>query len=256
MTTYQKNTNNLDLPQEDLSELAQTLTKKMAKFEADKKAEICERKAHELAMKSFKKWSESEEARFSGLNAKLEATASELEIERSNLVDERLELQLEAVNLAYERANLEITIDFERTKLKSETFVLDLAQKLVNEQIFKQNEVEKIRLKAFEEKLNLLNDELKAERSEFEQKRKDVNRPPNFNSERSRLKSEKDHALILRLTGKVTPDEIKKAYKSLAKVFHPDALSDKSELLRDLASDHFKDILHSYEYFKAKYDIK
>jgi DnaJ like chaperone protein len=46
---------------------------------------------------------------------------------------------------------------------------------------------------------------------------------------------------------------IKKAYKTLAKEFHPDKLSGMSEGMQNLGKEKFQQILNSYNYLKAHY---
>jgi len=62
-----------------------------------------------------------------------------------------------------------------------------------------------------------------------------------------------DALLVLGLIGDVEKDEIKKAYRNLAKEYHPDKLSGMSEGIINLAKEKFQLIQQSYEYLTKHY---
>lgn len=58
---------------------------------------------------------------------------------------------------------------------------------------------------------------------------------------------------ILGLKGGASTDEIKTAYRSLAKEFHPDKLAGMSDGIKNLAKEKFQMIQDSYEYLNKNY---
>ena len=62
-----------------------------------------------------------------------------------------------------------------------------------------------------------------------------------------------EHLGVLGLIEGADMDAIKKAYKTLAKEFHPDKLSGMSEGIQNLGKEKFQQILNSYNYLKAHY---
>jgi len=69
------------------------------------------------------------------------------------------------------------------------------------------------------------------------------------------LPEEKEYARILGLTGRVTRDEIRKAYRGLVGQYHPDKVSHLGPRLREVAEREIKRINEAYEYFRKKYDL-
>ncbi len=57
------------------------------------------------------------------------------------------------------------------------------------------------------------------------------------------------------MKGKVTKAEIKKAYRAMAKKYHPDKVASLGDEFKELAERKFKDINEAYEFFKEKYDL-
>lgn len=85
---------------------------------------------------------------------------------------------------------------------------------------------------------------LKAERLQKEQE-KTANRPsPNYRSEQA--------AAILGLQVACTLEEVKKAYRKLAMIHHPDKFQNEPESAQIRAKDKFLKIQEAYEYFEAK----
>jgi len=59
---------------------------------------------------------------------------------------------------------------------------------------------------------------------------------------------------ILGLKGGETIKEIKSAYRTLAKEFHPDKLSGMNQSIKDLAKEKFQMIQEAYEYLEKNYE--
>ena len=59
---------------------------------------------------------------------------------------------------------------------------------------------------------------------------------------------------VLGLKGGVEMSEIKKAYRTLAKEFHPDKLAGMSQGIQDLAKEKFQLIQEAYEYLNKNYE--
>ncbi len=66
---------------------------------------------------------------------------------------------------------------------------------------------------------------------------------------------EKEYARILGLAGRVSRDEIRKAYRGLVGQYHPDKVSHLGPRLREVADQEIKKINEAYEYFRKKYDL-
>ena len=64
------------------------------------------------------------------------------------------------------------------------------------------------------------------------------------------------HATVLGLKGKVSPSDIKKAYKEQLTKYHPDKVNHLGEDLQKLAKEKTIKIISSYEYFKRKYNFE
>ena len=60
---------------------------------------------------------------------------------------------------------------------------------------------------------------------------------------------------ILRLTGKVTREDIKSQYRKLALTFHPDKCGTLDEVLQETARIMFLQVQKAYEYFQQGYDL-
>jgi len=64
------------------------------------------------------------------------------------------------------------------------------------------------------------------------------------------------YGTVLKLSGKITPAEIKKKYRELIRKYHPDNVERLGEEFREIAHEKTKEINAAYEYFKRKYDIR
>lgn len=69
---------------------------------------------------------------------------------------------------------------------------------------------------------------------------------------KERAAKKKDYYAILKVSKTATDDEIKKAYKKLALVYHPDRNRNKSEAEQDEASKKFKDVAEAYAVLSDK----
>ena len=66
---------------------------------------------------------------------------------------------------------------------------------------------------------------------------------------------ENRYAQVLGLKGKITKDEIKKAYHEHIAQYHPDKVQHLGVELQMLANEKTKAIVQAYEYFKNKYNL-
>ena len=84
----------------------------------------------------------------------------------------------------------------------------------------------------------------------FTIKRLDEIRSQFVESEPARETSENNKSIYLKrlgLSGQPTKDEIKKAYRNLAKEYHPDKLSGVNDTIKKIAEEKFKEITEAYE---------
>jgi DnaJ domain len=59
---------------------------------------------------------------------------------------------------------------------------------------------------------------------------------------------------VLGLKGKVTMNDVKKRYRELVSLYHPDKVNHLGEKLRQVAEEEIKEINEAYEYFKKRYE--
>ena len=62
-----------------------------------------------------------------------------------------------------------------------------------------------------------------------------------------------NHLGVLGLKGGATESDLKKAYRNLAKEYHPDKLAGMSDGIKNLAKEKFQEIQDSYEYLMRNY---
>ena len=72
---------------------------------------------------------------------------------------------------------------------------------------------------------------------------------------RKQQAEENRYAQVLGLKGKITKDEIKKAYREHVAQYHPDKVQHLGIELQMLANEKTKAIVAAYEYFKNKYKL-
>ncbi len=92
-----------------------------------------------------------------------------------------------------------------------------------------------------------------AERTSFstnDQKNKDPK-----DDKKTHKPSEADYWNTLGLTGNVTKEDIRKAYRKAMSEYHPDKVASLGTELRALAEKKAKEINEAYEFFKKRYDI-
>ena len=70
---------------------------------------------------------------------------------------------------------------------------------------------------------------------------------------KSRIKDERHYSSILGLTDIVSPESVKKAYRGLAKKYHPDMVHYLGSEFREVAEAKLKEINEAYGYFCQKY---
>jgi hypothetical protein len=63
------------------------------------------------------------------------------------------------------------------------------------------------------------------------------------------------HAVILGLKGKTTGEDIKRQWRELTKLYHPDTVADRGPKIREAADSAQKEINEAYLYFKNKYGL-
>ena len=66
------------------------------------------------------------------------------------------------------------------------------------------------------------------------------------------VKSTKSAYLILEIDSSVTNDEVKKAYRKMAKKYHPDKVAHLGEELQELAEEKFKSVNKAYKDIKLE----
>lgn len=64
------------------------------------------------------------------------------------------------------------------------------------------------------------------------------------------------YGAILGLKGKVTPAEVKKAYREMLLKYHPDKVNHLGTEFQDIAAKKALDVIEAYDFFRKKYDIK
>lgn len=67
---------------------------------------------------------------------------------------------------------------------------------------------------------------------------------------------EKRHAAVLGLRGKVTPADLKRAYRELLAKYHPDKVNHLGAEFQRIAEVRTREIIAAYEFFQTKYDIR
>ena len=65
----------------------------------------------------------------------------------------------------------------------------------------------------------------------------------------------KKYGSVLGLTGKVTKEEIKKAYREKVRKYHPDTLQNMAPEFQDLAKKKTAELNEAYEFMKKKFGI-
>lgn len=66
---------------------------------------------------------------------------------------------------------------------------------------------------------------------------------------------EQRQAAVLGLKGRVTPSDVKRAYRLMIAKYHPDKVSHLGPEFQEIAQKKTRSIVLAYEYFKSKYDI-
>ena len=88
----------------------------------------------------------------------------------------------------------------------------------------------------------------------------DTYRPEEESDQRERdsesFNQEQRYARILGLTEKVTPLDVKMAYRDLLSKYHPDKVTHLGEEFQHIAERKTKEIVEAYEYFCRKYGIR
>ena len=67
--------------------------------------------------------------------------------------------------------------------------------------------------------------------------------------------SEQHYAKVLGLSGPTKVEDIRRAYRELAKQYHPDKVHNLGIKLRELADKEMKELNEAYDFFKKKYKL-
>jgi len=67
---------------------------------------------------------------------------------------------------------------------------------------------------------------------------------------------ERRYARVLGLRGKVTAEDVKRAYRELLAKYHPDKVNHLGDEFKNIAEAKTRGILEAYDYFRKKYDIR
>jgi ABC-type Zn2+ transport system substrate-binding protein/surface adhesin len=66
---------------------------------------------------------------------------------------------------------------------------------------------------------------------------------------------ERKYALILGLGERITPSDVKTAYRDLLAKYHPDKVNHLGEEFKQIAEKKTKEIVQAYQYFQRRYGI-
>ena len=64
------------------------------------------------------------------------------------------------------------------------------------------------------------------------------------------------YAKALGISGRVAPEDIKRAYRELLAKYHPDKVCHLGEEFRGIAENRTREIIAAYEFLRKKYDIR
>jgi hypothetical protein len=76
-----------------------------------------------------------------------------------------------------------------------------------------------------------------------------------YGGDDSTISKEKSYGIVLGLKGKVSLNDIKKAYQIKIKEYHPDKVASMGEDIKKLAEEETKKINEAYSYFLKKYKV-
>lgn len=72
----------------------------------------------------------------------------------------------------------------------------------------------------------------------------------------NRVKDERYYAEVLGVRGPVSADEVRRRYREMVALYHPDKVNHLGSKLKDVASNEMKAINEAYDYFKSKLGIR
>lgn len=72
----------------------------------------------------------------------------------------------------------------------------------------------------------------------------------------NRVKDERYYAEVLGFRGPVSADEVRRRYREMVALYHPDKVNHLGSKLKDVASNEMKAINEAYDYFKRKLGIR
>lgn len=76
------------------------------------------------------------------------------------------------------------------------------------------------------------------------------------NETRDSQNEDQRHARVLGLRGRVTPSDVKGAYRELITKYHPDKVIHLGDEFKQIAEQRTREIIAAYEYFRTKYNIR
>jgi DnaJ-domain-containing protein 1 len=71
----------------------------------------------------------------------------------------------------------------------------------------------------------------------------------------AQTKREREFARTLGLSGRVTRDDVRRAYRELARQYHPDKVQHLGPKLREVADGEMRRINEAYAYFREHYSV-
>lgn len=98
------------------------------------------------------------------------------------------------------------------------------------------------------------NDRRRAQQEE-ERKQNESRQHNSSGSSSNRVKDEHYYASVLGLRGPITADDVRRRYRELVVLYHPDKVNHLGHKLKEVAESEMKEINEAYAYFKRKYDI-
>ena len=94
-----------------------------------------------------------------------------------------------------------------------------------------------------------------AQQREHESSKEDQERSEQRKQKWDAVSEERKYALILGLGERITPSDVKTAYRDLLAKYHPDKVNHLGEEIKQVAEKKTKEIVQAYQYFQRKYGI-
>jgi len=185
----------------------------------------------------------------------IEAAKNEIAAERLKLDIERADAA-DLLRQAKAKSHSLKRLEEERAMLEAELnqtrFQLNLAKGWEAERK-KQQDAAKATA-ALKKKLERDRAQLDLEREQFEEERRQFLRD-HSGSGSPGVKDEKHHAKVLELSGKVTCSDIRDAYRTAVRLWHPDKVAHMHPDLIAFAHDRMTEINNAMNYFRERYSV-